>query len=240
MYRKLNNVNEFIFADGAIVHVLQHKASQNSKIGEGFVIQTTHLGVEQIEKIDLTLDNASCLDCPLSHRANGGCYTHKGNQRNGLYSMLKSKNKLNIPTFDQSQFDLFLNSVKKVDLVRFGTYGEPVLLPENIGDALISKSVDKKYTAYTHQWRKGNSHFAMASVHSIKQAKEAIEMGYRCFLTMPKKKYNSLDVVDLLWIKRNLIGCPAAKESKYDKTCIECGLCNGINGNKNGVFILMH
>lgn len=230
---------EYAFEYEGLLHVVQYKPSQNSKIGLGYIVQTYHLSMEQVKANDLSKDSKNCLDCPLSMTNGGGCYTHKGFQRMGIMSMLKSKSKGFYPQFSQADFDRFLSKLGDISLVRFGAYGEPVLLPSTAILALINKSKGK-YTGYTHQWRKGNHQFAMASVHTLDEAREAISLGYRPFLTMDKASYDSLNEVDKIWLKMNFIGCPAAKESKYNKTCIQCGLCNGNSSKNKGIFILMH
>ena len=49
----LNNYN---FRTGNIVHSLDVKFSENSKIGWGIVLQTYHYSIEQVEKNDIKLD----------------------------------------------------------------------------------------------------------------------------------------------------------------------------------------
>jgi hypothetical protein len=54
-------------------------------------------------------------------------------------------------------------------VVRFGSYGEPVLIPLPIMRAIVSVSAD--HTGYTHQWREswaqGYRDFLMASTNAI-------------------------------------------------------------------------
>ena len=241
-------MKELIFSYNGIVHVIQYKSGQNAKIGKEVllgdkkrkakIVQTYHFSKKQIESINLKEDGANCMDCPLSHSNGGGCYTHKGLQMAGLLSMVKKLALRNIPQYDHRKFINFVEYIsdKTVDLVRFGAYGEAVTLPKEIIIALQKYP----YTSYTHQWRKGDHQYFMASTHSIKQTKEAAEQGYRSFMTMSKQGLERLSEEEKNWINRNLIGCPAAKESKYNKTCIECGLCNGNSRKGKGIFILTH
>ena len=231
----------YVYLNDNIVNVINAKVSTNSKIGVGYIIQTYHFDVEQIKSNDITLDNGSCLDCPLSYNQNqgksGGCYTHKGNQLMGLKSMIRSLNKKfdTIEEFRQSDFDKFINTVKNtypIDLVRFGAYGEPILLSLSIVDILTSLS--KKTTGYTHQWDKKEyneyKQFFMASTHDEQTTNQAKKLGFRSFIVAESEISSS-----------KAVNCPASKESKKQSSCIKCGLCNGIKrGIKKDVYILKH
>jgi hypothetical protein len=93
-------MNKYNFKYNDVVHSLDVKISQNSKIGFGIVLQTYHFSIEQVENNDFTLDEKNCLDCPYSFNQNDGksgkCYTHKGMQLMGLLSKLKSLHKQNL------------------------------------------------------------------------------------------------------------------------------------------------
>jgi len=228
---------EYIYKQNGIINVIQAKVSQNSKIGIGYVIQTYHFDIDQVEKNDIKLDAKNCLDCPFSFNQNngksGGCYTHKGLQLMGLKSMLSRLNKLSINDFSTNDFNDFINKVKNtypVDLVRFGAYGEPVLLGENVVSEL--KKLGKNHTGYTHQFSKKEFNWAasyfMASAHNLEQSLKALELGYRSFLVAES-------------IKSDAVNCPASKESGKKTTCVKCSLCNGSAGNsKKDVYILQH
>ena len=140
---------KYIFKINKTVHVLNAKVSENSKIGIGYVIQTYHFSINQIVNNDFTQDKENCLNCPFSYNMNngnsGGCYTHKGYQLMGLKSMMRSlsRNFENILDFNILEFKEFINKIKNtypLDLVRFGAYGEPVLLPLQVVEVLASLS----------------------------------------------------------------------------------------------------
>ena len=231
---------EYIYKKDGIVNLIVCKSSQNSKIGFGSVVQTYHFSKLQVKTAKLELDGATCLDCPLRFKltdkglVSGGCYTHKGLQRLGLNSMLKRLNKIgydNISEFDAKEFQTFLIKLPKVNLVRFGAYGEPIHLGYNVTTDLATKGI--KTTGYTHQWKKGqfewSSGYFMASVHSDKDADEARNLGFRSFKVLLERDENS-------------VNCPASKESGKKATCISCGLCNGMKekGSKKDIYILQH
>tara|TARA_R110000796_G_scaffold58413_8_gene134984 strand:+ start:541 stop:1257 length:717 start_codon:yes stop_codon:yes gene_type:complete len=233
----------YIYKTNNTVHVLNAKISQNSKIGIGYILQTYHFSIDQIKNNDIKQDTNSCLDCPLSYNKNngksGGCYTHKGMQLMGLKSMIRSLNR-NIDTindFNYNEFNSFIELIKKthaIDLVRFGAYGEPILLSLDVVKVLSSLS--KKTTGYTHQWNKDKynayNNFFMASTHTEQQRSNAKLLGFRSFFVASDiTKLNSVNVVN----------CPASKESSKNLTCIACGLCNGAKTNiKKDVYIMKH
>ncbi len=232
----------YAYIDGKIVHSLDLKVSQNSKIGIGLILQTYHFSLEQVEQNDLTRDTANCLDCPFSYNQNngksGGCYTHKGLQLMGLKSKLRSLNKElsdgKLKEFDAKEFKKFIDFAKnKVSpkLIRFGTYGEAVTLDAPIRDALfnLANDVRAKVTGYTHQWHKVSETRFMASTHTLSEMVEARARGYRSFIVSDEELSEGFN-------------CPASKESGKKKTCLECGLCSGTFGGKKkkDIYILKH
>jgi hypothetical protein len=235
---------KYIFKTSDVLHVINAKVSQNKKIGIGYIIQTYHFSIEQVKDMALNNDAASCMDCPLSFNQNngksGGCYTHKGMQLMGLKSMLRSLNKKldTIKDFDAFEFKTFIDKVKKgtpVNLIRFGAYGEPVLLPIEIVEVLASMS--PKTTGYTHQWNKlkyhGYNKYFMSSTHTDEERNQSRALGFRSFFVATE---------DIKGAKpENATNCPASKESALNLSCIACGLCNGARrGNKKDIYILKH
>lgn len=230
---------EYIFRTLDNIHVLRIKDSQNSKLGEGNMLHTYHFSIDQVRFSNLKLDGSSCLDCPLSYTnsseegESGGCYTHKGFMGMGLRSMLKRLNKLwhkgKIEVYSAERMNSFLGAIEflKPELIRFGVYGEPVLLPIQVVQKLSHIS---PYTGYTHQWSKPEyqqyRHFFMASTHNSFETAIANDMGWRTF---------NVGILD------NAVNCPASKEAGKKTTCVSCKLCNGSNGNsKKNIYINPH
>jgi hypothetical protein len=231
---------EYIYSDKKNIHVIQAKVSQNSKIGIGYVIQTYHFSIDQVINNDFKLDKNNCLNCPYSFNQNngksGGCYTHKGTQSWGLKSMLKRlhNNLDSIKPFNSDMLTAFyINVVNtyKVDLIRFGAYGEAVLMGEDVINILLPLS--KKHTGYTHQWDNKKYTWSknafMSSTHNLKEVIKAEKKGFRNFFATTDKEVTSGT------------NCPASKESGLNLTCIKCGLCSGTKTNiKKDIFILNH
>lgn len=222
----------FTTNEGSLVHQVELKSSQNKKLGlMNRVIQTYHFSMDQVLSTDLTLDEANCLDCPLSYNAGDGkCYTHKGSQRLGLISKLKwlKKNMGDFSPFSLKYWENYLYLVlnKSPELIRLGAYGEPPLMPFEAVQGLTQSGVP--YTGYTHQWHNLDPKWAtvlMASTHSVMEANLARDLGWRVFNT------GLLDGVN----------CPASKEAGRKSTCTTCNLCSGTEGKgKKDVYILMH
>ena len=112
--------------------------------------------------------------------------------------------------------------------MRFGSYGEPTLIPFNLVEAICNEA--KNWTGYTHQWsrKKEYNKYFMASTHNLIQEQFASQLGFRSFVASP---------IPL----PSLVSCPASKESGFVSNCSKCGLCSGSLGKgKKSVIILEH
>jgi hypothetical protein len=170
-----------------------------------------------------------CFDCPF--RGYLKCYTHKYMQFSGFVSMLKSIIKENNIRQQSEETINDVVNMSKDRYVRFGTYGEPSLLPIELIDQIVS--VGLTYTGYTHQWRKKPQHakYFMASTHNLVETLQASRLGYRSFMAV--KELQPKD--------SNLVNCPASKEMGFKSDCIKCGLCSGTNGKgSKSIQILNH
>ena len=54
-------MKSYTYIDGKVIHSLDLKVSQNSKIGIGLVLQTYHFSIEQVQQNDFTLDSLIVL-----------------------------------------------------------------------------------------------------------------------------------------------------------------------------------
>jgi hypothetical protein len=181
------------------------------------------------------LDGAVCMDCPFSV-SNGAklsaCYTHKVMQYSGFLSSLKSIAKSypnwdDIPTLDRGmQEQIVKQSYGKY--VRFGSYGEPSLIPIELVRGIVY--VSKSWTGYTHQWNQKPEYaeYLMASVHTAAMEEIARRKGWRSFIATPTKIEGTTN-------------CPASKEQGFKSHCSKCGLCSGTKGKGNkSVYIIEH
>lgn len=228
----------FQIGQNLVVFKLGKTTNEKISAGTSKIVQVYTYSMEQVEYVKnsggtisykqfFDLANSNCFDCPF--RGYLKCYTHKFTQARGFVSSIKSilaKNE--IEQFDQSSFNRIVELCKG-RYVRFGTYGEPTVLPLELVEAMVK--VSSTHTGYTHQWQ-NKPEFApyfMASTHSIWQAAVASKLGYRSFIATK----NMLDQSDA-------ISCPASKEQGYKSTCEKCGLCGGHRKGKKNIQILEH
>lgn len=218
----------------------------NGKISEGKekIVQVYSFSLAQFnyvknqdlegKKIDpqtfFDLADAVCFDCPFREYLK--CYTHKYQQYSGFLSMIRSlvKEFAQKPPLSIDEISSDIIEMSKDRYIRFGTYGEPTLIPVGLVAQMVS--VSKTHTGYTHQWRK-KPEFApyfMASVHNMAEMLRAEMQGFRSFIASK----NGVD-------KDIAIQCPASKEAGYKSTCEKCGLCSGSMGKgRKSVQILEH
>jgi hypothetical protein len=222
-----------------ILHAITFGKSKNGKIASsGEIIgQSFHFSREQFEnagKVSMgeffDMDGAVCLDCPLKG-SKGGCYTHKVTQYMGFLSTLKSvRNKCTWDEIPELDAVMIAKIVKhsRGKYFRFGSYGEPSLLPYGLISAICD--VAKSWTGYTHQWPSKPEllAFFMASVHTERMENKARSIGWRSFVATPTKI-------------EGFVNCPASAEGGYKSTCSKCGLCSGTQGKGNkSIYILEH
>jgi hypothetical protein len=144
--------------------------------------------------------------------------------------MLKSiarefKNVQEIPSINLLENKIV--DLSKDKYIRFGTYGEPTLIPVNLVSGMVNAS--KSHTGYSHQWAKKPEYapFFMASTHSEGQANMAQKLGFRSFIASNKTLTNA-------------VVCPASKEAGFKSTCEKCGLCSGQRKGTKNIQILEH
>lgn len=231
-----------VWATKTNVFVVRKGKTSNKKITKGnqlvqtytfshkqWLLATTSKGFGM--KKFFELDSTNCLDCPFSgNSGNGGCYTHKFNQYVGFLSMLRSISASELTPLTADKVGRCIE-MSEGTYVRFGTYGEPSLIPFGLVNemALVASS----YTGYTHQWQKDwaapyGARF-MASSHTQDDADYAKQLGFRSFIAT-----DNGDTV-------NGVQCPASKEANYKSNCASCGLCSGSLGKgRKDVKILVH
>ena len=187
------------------------------------MIQVFVLPLEWIIEGKFGSDESICFDCEFSQSKTKSCYVRKGFSNVGLISKIKSlhKNLDKIPQFDSKIVEKILYMCSR-RYIRFGAYGEPILL----GEKLVSEicSIAKGWTGYTHQWALSqyawSKQFFMASVEGKYTQIAANNIGFRTFLVGQTDEKNS-------------ISCPASKEMGHQTSCRDCLLCSGNKGKGN-------
>jgi hypothetical protein len=233
-----------IFKINNTLCVIRLGKTTNTKIaalGEK-VVQTYHFSKGQFDTMSgaptmeefFSHDRDVCLSCPLAMSngaKRGDCYTREFNLFRGFKSMLRSVRALY--TWDalpELNADMERDILKFAAgrFVRFGTYGEPSLLPIELTRTICA--VAKNWTGYTHQYKE-RAEFApyfMASTHSEEEEQSARLNSWRSFVATKS------DV-------KTFVHCPASKEMNYKSNCSKCGLCSGTSGKGNkSVNILLH
>jgi hypothetical protein len=233
---------QFNFILDNVIHSIDIKKSATPKLAESSarILQTYTFSIEQVLNKSLINDKEVCFNCPFSYNQNngksGGCYTHKGLLSFGLKSKLNRLNKLYLSGKIQKGYIGIFDKIYKYSLkypikfARFGTYGEPTLLPIELMQGL--STLVKKYSGYTHQYfnvNKEYNRFLMASTHNIFEVNIAKNLGYRSFLVGTEKP-------------NNFVLCPSsstiAKDNKI--SCANCGLCSGSNIGAKSIFEFKH
>jgi hypothetical protein len=234
------------FRQNEVILVFTLGTTSNKKIAEKNqkIVQTYSYSKGQFDealKAKTTMkeffaqDNKVCFDCPFSV-SNGAklsaCYTHKMMQYSGFISQLRSIGK-EFGSFDaipelNAHLALAIMNMAKGRFVRFGSYGEPSLIPFTLVQGITEQA--NNWTGYTHQWARKPEYAAyfMASTHNIHQEKTARTMGFKSFVASP------IAIPEL-------VSCPASNEMGFKSNCAKCGLCSGTKGKgSKSVIILEH
>ena len=111
--------------------------------------------------------------------------------------------------------------------MRIGSAGEPTAMPSQHWEDLLGYV--KQWTGYTHKWRKGDNipyrMYCMASVHSVKEMKEANDRGWRTYRVGGEP------------ITKDEIMCPYYT---HDVQCATCGLCKGTSIKAKNIYAPVH
>ncbi len=204
--------------------------SNNAKTGN--MIQSYIMPEDWVKKKRVGSDKSVCGDCVHSQSEDGDCYVRHGSAQMGLYATTKSRPGALYKELEELRFLMDLAPRISGRAVRFGTYGEPVLMGENVVRTIATLA--KTHTGYTHQWRKDEyqwaKEFFMASVDSEEEAKEAQAMGWRTFRVRDAKAP----------IMPGETTCPASKEAGHKTVCAKCSLCSGTQVKAKNIVIINH
>lgn len=210
--------------DGRDIVVIATMKTSNRKTGNMVQVWILDANVNPVESYKLGLDRSICGDC--IHRGTNGkgrsCYVNLGQAPLAIYRAYKKGVYKKLP----SGMISIIFSGKKV---RFGAYGDPVLIPLNLVE-LIAK-VASSHTGYTHQWKKTKYQayklFFMASCDSIGDEVIARANGWRRFRVLSKESEKMSDAIE----------CPS--DSKGIQ-CSACTLCKGASIAAKSIWINAH
>ena len=219
--------------DNKPIVVIAQVGSKNPKTGSS-MIQTYILrsDIDPVSASRTGEDKSICGNCihrgKVSAKDSGQaidrtCYVTLAHGPLAKYKGLKAG------LYGKLQDTKSLVNLGKDKLVRIGTYGDPVAVPQHIWDNLTKKC--KSWTAYTHGKKNVAPHMYMTSADSHSQAKQAWKRGERTFRVIP-------DIESLDMVKEFL--CPASAEMGKRTTCEKCKLCNGTKTKAKSVAIVAH
>lgn len=205
------------------------KKSANPKTGDMVQVWVLPRDVNPVEAVKTGADATVCLDC--KHRGTNGkqrtCYVRVPNAPLAVW---KAYTRGNYPTLAISEYARVFSGRK----IRFGAYGEPVLIPAAIVAELAR--VSSGWTGYSHQWSKPEYQayraYVVASVDTPQEYLEAKVLGWRTFRVRGE---------NMPLFPREII-CPASDEGGKRTTCADCRLCNGVIANdpRKDVAIVVH
>lgn len=208
--------------DGApIIGVATGILKPSSNIKTGKMIQTWIIREDIPPSVAaaIGLDKSFCGNCIHSKKNLDTCYVLTDHAPRQVY---ESFHRGAYPLATDSE----INAIRETEAKhRGGSFGDPTAIPFEVW---VKLGVD---TGYTHQWRDPRFQefkaLFMASVDSEAEAREAMAMGWRCFLVR-----NPGDA-----IPQGFIDCP--HEAKGVQ-CDRCGLCNGNKVKAKSISNVVH
>ncbi len=148
--------------------------SDNRKTGDMAQIWLIAENESPLEARKLGLHRIVCGDCAVVKL----CYVNLAQRPRTLYAAYKRGD---YPDYDSSAHDY----VVAANGVRFGAYGDPVLLPIWLVRHFVELS-GGRYTGYTHQWRRPEFQiyrpYFMASCETLADVQLAESMGWRWYM----------------------------------------------------------
>ncbi len=213
--------------DGMPIVVLAQIGTRNVKTGD--MVQTFILrsDIDPLEASRTGGDESICGSCPLKGTAHNG-NTGQARDRD-CYVVLFQAPLNKYRTYYRGRYPKSedLASIGRDRMVRIGTYGDGLAVPQKIWDELCKEA--KGHTAYTHQKNSQPDRF-MTSVETLAEAEKAWDHGERTFRV----------ISDLDQIHHNEVICPASKEAGNRTTCANCRLCAGSSTKAKSVAIVGH
>lgn len=199
--------------DGREIVVVATGKSRNRKTAD--VLQTWILLVDGAPQDNVRSgDDASiCGDCVF--RSGNGCYVLVHNAPRSVHDAWSRGR------YEDISGDLAaIARVGAGRVVRLGAYGDPVAVPEEIWQALVSQS--SAHTGYSHAWRAAPRAFrslVMASCETEHDRVTASLRGYRTFRVSDDGRRAPGEMT-----------CPASKEAGARLSCSDCHACDGARG----------
>lgn len=221
----------YILHETELVAIIATMESDNKKTGNMIQIWILNREYSPIESVKNGTDKNVCFDCGLRGTdgfKNRKCYVDLAHGPLGIWEKYIAGGYRFLLRAEYSR--VFAHRA-----VRFGAYGDPVLIPLSILRAIAS--IADGHTGYTHQWRRPEYQayraFLMASCDSLGDYATAKRMGWRTFRVRPKG--------DTTILAREIM-CPASDEAGKRTQCIRCKLCSGARAGdgRKDITIIVH
>lgn len=198
--------------DGKPIAMIATMKTSNTKTGQMIQTWIIRTDIPPHELVKSGQDQSICGDCPFS--SGRGCYVTVFQAPLAVYNAYKKGNYKKL-----KPSEIALIAINRV--VRLGAYGDPGMVPFNILEALVSKSIG--HTGYTHAY---NQPFfdprilklCMLSANTVEDSIKYNGLGIRTFTAITENDP----------IPNTAIVCP---NTTHNIQCIDCKLCTGgING----------
>ena len=211
--------------DGQRVVSIATLKTSNKKTGNMVQVWILREDQNPLEALQSGADVSICGDC--KHRA-GSCYVNVGQ---APASVWKAYQRGVYKDFSQlTEKDKNALAGRKI---RFGAYGDPVLIKIKKIRALLALTKNS-FTGYTHAWDnplfQDYKAFFVASVDSKKEYLKAIGKAWKTFRV--RKESEALEKHEFV--------CPASAEAGKRKTCFECMACSGTRKGRGTPAIVAH
>ena len=191
--------------------------SANVKTGDMAQIWILNKDINPVDALKSGASKEVCFNC--THLVNKTCYVNVGQAPQSVYKAYK------MGKYAPLDLDI-LKALIKWKAVRFGAYGEPVLIPLHLVKFMAQHA--RGFTGYTHQWQNlaylDYKDYFMASTDNISEVVKAHQMGYRTFRVKGENQVNLANEID----------CPNATTGVQ---CRDCTLCDGLGKHGKGKSI---
>ena len=191
--------------------------SANVKTGDMAQVWILNKDINPVDALKSGASKEVCFNC--THLVNKTCYVNVGQAPQSVYKAYK------MGKYAPLDLDI-LKALIKWKAVRFGAYGEPVLIPLHLVKFMAQHA--RGFTGYTHQWQNlaylDYKDYFMASTDNISEVVKAHQMGYRTFRVKGENQVNLANEID----------CPNATTGVQ---CRDCTLCDGLGKHGKGKSI---